>query len=212
MTFFMTWLMLAFVQLAATMSPGPAFVVAVRNALAYDRRAGLFTALGFGIGVGFHAALVLCGLAYVISKSVLVYSLIKYIGAAYLLYMGVKALRTKKAEPVDVNKIAQGAGAEKKMSARKAVLCGILTNALNPKAVLFFTAVFTQFIAVDTPWTIQVLFGLTSVAIEILWFAGLAVFLTNPQIKQKFMTVVHLVERGCGGLMIALGLKLALTK
>lgn len=212
MSFFMAWLMLAFVQLAATMSPGPAFVVAVRNALVYDRRTGIFTAVGLGIGVGFHAGLVLCGLAYVISKSVLVYSLIKYIGAAYLLYMGVKALRTKKAPLIDVNEIAQDVPKEKAMSASKAVLCGILTNALNPKAVLFFTAVFTQFITIETPWNVQVLFGLTSVTIEILWFAGLAVFLTNPQIKKSFMAVAHWVDRCCGGLMIALGLKLALTK
>lgn len=210
--YFWTWFALAGVQLAVTMAPGPAFVMAVRNALAYGRRAGFFTSIGLGVGVGFHATLVLCGLAYVISKSIFVYSMIKYVGAAYLFYMGVKALRTKKSEPVDVDDIIQDVPVAKQMSPSKAVFCGFLTNALNPKAVLFFTAVFTQFITVDTPQTVQILFGLTSVAIEILWFAGFTAFLTNPQIKKKFMSVIHWIERGCGGLMIALGLKLALTK
>ena len=87
-----------------------------------------------------------------------------------------------------------------------------MTNVLNPKAVIFFTAVYTQFIDLHTPWQVHVLYGMTSVVIEFLWFAGVAVVLTNPLIKQKFMGVVHWIERSCGGLMIALGVKLALSK
>lgn len=64
---FLAWCLFAAVQMAATMSPGPAFAVAVRNVMVYGRRGGIFTALGFGLGVGAHVVFVLCGLSVVIS-------------------------------------------------------------------------------------------------------------------------------------------------
>ncbi len=90
--FFVSWLFVASVQLMATMSPGPAFVVAVRNALTYDRKAGILTAFGLSLGVLVHIIFVLCGISFIISKSVFLFSLIKYAGATYLFYIGVRAI------------------------------------------------------------------------------------------------------------------------
>ena len=210
MEFFLKWLAMASVQLAATMSPGPAFVVSVRNAVAYDRRAAIFTSLGLALGVGAHVVFVLAGIAFIIAKSVFLYNFIKYAGAAYLIYIGIKSLRARKKILADTQQTETKK--QETLTAMQAVRIGFLTNLLNPKAVLFFTAVYTQFIDIHTPWQTHVLYGSTSMAIEFLWFAGVAVVLTNPAIKQKFLGVVHWIERTCGGLMIALGVKLALSK
>lgn len=214
MGLFLSWLVFAGVQLAASMSPGPAFAMALRNALRYGRRAGIFMAFGLGVGVGFHVVLVLCGLAYLISKSVFVFSLIKYAGAAYLFYIGIKALKTKKHSGGGLEDAASDEAhiVREGISDWKAFTCGVLTNALNPKAVVFFTAVFTQFIGVGTPVFVHVLYGVTSVSIEVLWFSGVAIVLGDARVKSRFMAVVHWIERSCGGLMIALGIKLALSK
>lgn len=214
MVLFFQWLLMASVQAAATISPGPAFVLAVRNAMAYDRRTGLFTAIGLGLGVGAHVLVVLGGLAVLLQHYTFVFDFIRYAGAAYLIYIGVKGLRARR----KLTEAASEAVAEESDSRRseinagKALSMGFLTNLLNPKAVVFFTAVFTQFIGPETPVSIMVLYGMTSFVIEIAWFSAVAIVLTNRRIKARFMGVVHWIERSCGGLMVALGLKLAFSR
>lgn len=211
MEFFLKWVLLASAQLAATISPGPAFVMLVRNAMVYGRHGGILTAFGLAMGVGMHVLFVLAGLSFITQEFPDILEVIRYVGAAYLCYIGIKALRAQKSAPEQES--LEGVPSEaKQISAFKAFLAGFMTNVLNPKAVIFFTAVYTQFITVSTPWYEHVVYGLTSVVIEGGWFMGVAVVLTNPIIKARFMKVTHWVDRACGGLMIALGVKLALSR
>lgn len=218
MDLFLSWLVIAVVQLAATMSPGPAFVVSVRYALSYGRKVGVFCAIGLGLGVLAHVAFVLCGISFIIAQSVILFSFIKYLGAAYLFYIGVKSIlnaRKKGMDESEVSDVAQaaiGGDHNKHFSLRKALVTGFLTNLLNPKAIIFFTAVFTQFIGVDTPLAILMLYGGTSFMIEVLWFIGVTVVLTHERVRSVFLSFMHWVERICGGLMLALGIKLVLSK
>ena len=157
MQFFLQWLLMASVQAAAAISPGPAFVVAVRSAMAYDRRTGIFTAFGLGLGVAVHVLVVLCGLAVLLQHYTFVFDVIRYAGAAYLIYIGGKAIlltkRRDKAAPGDA--IPDVPQAREMISGRKALSVGFFTNLLNPKAVVFFTAVFTQFIGPGTPVSVM---------------------------------------------------------
>ena len=146
-----------------------------------------------------------------IAKSAFVLNFIKYAGAAYLAYIGIKSLLVKKPAKIEQPDDVQY-HSPKRMSWYKAIVQGFMTNMLNPKAIVFFTAVLTQFIDASTPLSIQILYAITCAMIEFLWFAFVAVVLTNPAIKKRFMRFMHWIERVCGGLMIALGLKLALTK
>ncbi len=212
MEFLIGWIIFTGVQLAATMSPGPAFAVLMRNIVKYGRKGGLFTALGLGAGVGLHAALALCGMAIILAQVSWMFELVKYIGAAYLVYIGVKGLKAKPegTPKLDVD-MAKGVEHEP-ISAFRALQIGFWTNALNPKAVIFFTAIFTQFIEPDAALSVLVLYGFTSVIVEILWFSLLALILTIPSVGRSFKALQHGVERVCGGLLVALGIKLALSK
>ena len=210
MEFFYKWLALATVQGAATMSPGPAFAMSVRQTLAHDRRTGILTSVGLGIGVGIHVLFVIMGISVLISKSVMLFNIIKYGGAAYLAYIGIKGLMSKKAAPDTSKNAAQTQEKKKSVSALKAIQTGILTNVLNPKAVAFFTAFYAQFTTVETPIEILALYGLTSVIMEMGWFSLVSIFLTTPKIRAKFISFKHWIERVCGGLLVALGIKLAM--
>src|SRR3989344_3197595 len=143
------------ISLLAAMSPGPDFVVVTKNSLLGSRRTGLFTAVGVGFGILLHVAYSLLGIGFVISQSILLFSIIKYIGALYLLYLGYKLLRAKKtvSSEIGVNdsKVA--------ISALGALREGFLTNALNPKATLFFLSIFTQVIGPETPLLLQATLG-----------------------------------------------------
>lgn len=210
MDFFLKWLLFASVNAAATVSPGPAFAMTIRNAVVYDRRTALLTVMGLGLGVAAHMLMVLGGVAVILSQSVVLFNIVKYAGAAYLVYIGIHALRSKK-KPAETSEDIQTYKQER-LSTFRALRIGFLTNLLNPKAVVFFTAIITQFVDPNAGLGTLVLYGFTSVAIEVIWFSMLTLFLTHARIKARFMAIAHWIERLCGGLLIALGVRLALSK
>ena len=191
--FFLNWLLLVGVFAVALASPGPDFVMAVRNSVMYSRRAGIMTAIGFGLGVAIHVAYCLGGLAIIIAKSVLLFTILKFIGAGYLFYVG----------------------AEKKklvMSDYMALRSGFITNLFNPKATMFFLALFTQVMNPNVALPIQLMYGLTIVSMTMLWFMIVATVLTTPAIRNRFIRLSKWLDRACGGIFIALGIKLVATK
>ncbi len=188
--FFLNWLLLVGVFAVALASPGPDFVMAVRNSVMYSRRAGIMTAIGFGLGVAIHVAYCLGGLAIIIAKSVLLFTILKFIGAGYLFYVGYKALKSKGFEGE--------VGAEKKklvMSDYMALRSGFITNLFNPKATMFFLALFTQVMNPNVALPIQLMYGLTIVSMTMLWFMIVATVLTTPAIRNRFIHFSKWLDR-----------------
>lgn len=204
--FFSNWLILAGVFAVALASPGPDFVMAVRNSVLYSRRAGIMTAIGFALGVAVHVTYCLAGLAVIISKSVLLFNILKFAGAAYLFYVGAMALKSKGFEPE-----TKFAG-QQSMSDLAALRSGFITNLFNPKATMFFLALFTQIVDPHVVLSVQLLYGMTCIIMTGLWFSIVATILTAPAIRAKFLKASKWIDRACGALFIALGVKLVLAK
>jgi len=185
------------------MSPGPDFVVVAKYALMHDRRTALMSSLGIALGILFHTVYCVLGLALIISQSLLLFSLIKYLGAAYLIYLGLKSF---------FSKTELAPSFEKSMSSVNTWLAfrdGFLTNVLNPKCTLFMLSVFTLVIEPSTAHWIQFSFGLEIALIACLWFAFLSVGLTVPSIKSKIDTVQNMVGKILGAALVGLGLWVA---
>lgn len=204
-----SWLLLVGVFGVTVISPGPAFIMCSRNALLYGRKTGVATAVGQGCGLLVHAAYTLAGLAAIIAKSIMLYTAIKWIGAAYLVWLGVKALKSKGVQLQDLND-ATAIHAHKSLAA--AWRDGFLTNLTNPKAALFFLALFTQIIKPEMPFYVQAIFGLTCAVMETLWFSILATGLGLPQIRRAFTKFSHWVERVCSAVFILLGIKIVVQR
>jgi RhtB (resistance to homoserine/threonine) family protein len=206
--FIINWLLLMGVFAMALASPGPDFVMIVRNAVLHTRLHGIFTSIGFAAGVAIHTGYTVLGLAALIAQSVAAFTVLKFLGAAYLFYIGIQALRSTGYE-------ATAPDAPQKQRAytlKKAFLTGFLTNLLNPKATLFFLAVFSQFLTPDMVMVHQGAYALTCILMTFVWFSFVTVVLTDPRIKVAFLRFTKWIDRVCGGLLIALSLKLALTK
>ena len=201
-------LTVAAVHLLAVMSPGPDFAMVTRNSLIYSRKIAIYTSLGIALGISIHVAYSLLGIGFVISKSILLFSIIKYIGAAYLLYIGYKSLRAK---PDKLSSQENAVIATKNISARSALWTGFLTNVLNPKATLFFLALFTQVIDPHTPKSIQLFYGFEMMFITFVWFSIVAFLFSNSLIKAKVTKFQHYIERVTGAVLIGLGIKVALS-
>lgn len=199
----------ALIHLLAVASPGPDFAVVTKNSLTHTRKVGIITAIGVGLAISLHVLYSIVGIGVLISKSILLFNVIKYIGALYLVYIGIMALRSKPEkvtdETTDQKQVAES------ISYKKAFGMGFLTNALNPKATLFFLSVFTQVINPLTPKIIQTLYGLEMVVMTAVWFTLIAVFFSNGLIKQRVMKYKYYIDRVFGGVLVALGIKVALT-
>lgn len=210
-TYFANWLVLVTVFAAAVLSPGPDFVMSVRNSLLHGRRAGMFTALGFSLGVLVHATYAVLGIGALIAHSILLFNLIKYAGAAYLIYIGVKALRSQGA----ASAVIEASLRQKEKpghSAGHALRDGFLTNLLNPKATLFFVALFTQIVDPAMPLYVKAVFGLTCAAMVGIWFTLVAVLMNRSSVRQAYLRMAQKIDRTMGVLLIAFGLKVALAK
>jgi RhtB (resistance to homoserine/threonine) family protein len=195
------------IHLLAVISPGPDFFMALKNSLSYSRKTGIYTAIGFGLGIAVHIFYSLAGLALLISKSVLVFSVIKYLGVAYLLYIGIMSFISKpKNISIENQTHLQG------ISALKAIRIGFLTNVLNPKATLFFLSLFTLVISPDTATETLILLSSILIINTILWFSFVAVFFTQKQIRIVYNRYQEVFSKVFGGVLITIGLKIAFSK
>ena len=196
----------AFLNLLAAMSPGPDFVMVVRNSLCYSRRSGIFTSLGISLALGIHLFYCAAGVGFLISKSILLFSIIKFLGAGYLIYMGIGSIFTKGSK-IDVN--AERSTAD--LTRLQAFRMGFLTNVLNPKATLFFLSLFTLVIGSSTPVYIVLTISAIIIVTAFTWFSIVSIFLAQPKIQRIFLKYEKGINYTLGGFLILLGVKIALT-
>jgi len=196
---------LAFVHLLGAMSPGPDLAMSVRNSLTYSRRTGIFTAVGFGLGVAVHVGYCIAGIAVVIARSILVFGTIKYLGAAYLLYIGIRSVLTRQ-RPMETDGVTK----KEDIPPLTAVRMGFLTNILNPKATLFFLGLFTVVIspAAPPPRSILIIAGFVMVVDTMLWFSFVAVFLNERHVRSFFGRFQGYFNKAFGGLLIILSIRI----
>jgi RhtB (resistance to homoserine/threonine) family protein len=196
MDFISTYIIILTATFIAMVSPGPDFLITMRNALGVGRASGIATAIGIGCAIFVHVGYSVVGIAVLISQSILLFSIIKYLGAAYLIWMGIGALRSQGWE------MAVEKAKNKHKSLKKSFTEGFVTNVLNPKATLFFLALFTQVIAPETPLSWQLIYG-TSIALVVMaWFSTVSVLLTQPKIRAKLSAMSIWIDRVTGGLVL----------
>jgi RhtB (resistance to homoserine/threonine) family protein len=200
-----TFITVALVGLLAVISPGPDFIIVTRNSLLYSKRVGLATALGIALGNVWWISTSILGISILISKIVWLFTIIKFTGAFYLMYLGFRALFAKKKD------IQQGQKEEKKNpTAVSAFRMGLLTNIFNPKCALFFVSFFSIVITPSTSLMIKSLYGLEIITIAVCWFSLLATVLSVDQVKKRFERIAFYFDKATGVLLIALGAKVAL--
>lgn len=187
--------------------PGPATLLTVARATSSGTRVGIATGAGVAAGDVFHTVMAMVGISAIIATSATLFSIVKYIGAAYLVYLGIRAI-------IERTPASPGAGALA-ISAGKAFRQAVLTEVLNPKTALFFLAFLPQFVRPEngsvmlqlmTLGMIFVLLGLFSTVVFAVSAGRLGTFLRrNPSVVKWQGKVV-------GGIYCALGVRLALQQ
>ena len=196
--------------------PGPDSLLIMTRSATQGWRAGSAAALGIGAGTMIHIFAAALGLSALLSTSAAAFTVVKWVGAAYIIYVGIGMLRAKLRGDADAQADqATANAATARLPYRKIFFQGFLTNVLNPKVALFFLAFVPQFISADStskPLAFIIL-GCIFNFNGMLWCHGLAVFTAFASARLKVKPLVALwLNRVTGGLFVALGLRLALAE
>jgi len=204
----------AFIGVAAllTILPGADMALVTRNVLALGRRRTMLTILGIGSGCVIHATASALGISAILATSATAYNIVKTIGAAYLVWIGIQSIRGtgRPASTASDAAATPVAGSPRTTGNYRAYLQGFLTNVLNPKVAIFYLTFLPQFISPGERVLTRSLFLATvHIAMGIVWLTAYAWFidrlgavLTRPAVKAW-------LERVTGGLLVALGARLA---
>jgi RhtB (resistance to homoserine/threonine) family protein len=203
------FLALATIHFLAVVAPGPDFAVTIRQSVRFGRLVGICTALGIGAGISVHVLYTLLGVGALMHSTPWLLTVAKVVGGAYILYLGVSLLRSKPKSTIEADKVADEPVIEQTLL--KAFTTGFLTNATNPKATLFFLAIFTTIISATTPLKIQALYGVWMCLVNALWFVIVALFFSSAPVRLLFMRMGHWFERTMGVILILFAGRLILT-
>ncbi|KTC82776.1 LysE family translocator [Legionella cincinnatiensis] len=199
-------LLLILICFIGMISPGPDFLLVTKNALLYPKRQALATAFGIVSGCLFHATYCILGLALIITQSIVIYTMVKYAGACYLIYLGFKSLSSKKMkrEPSELSSI-------KNITVLRAYTEGALCNVLNPKLAFFLLSLFTQFVSINAAFSDKALVAGVFVTESALYWPLLVLFLQSHHIRKLLTHFQASLNRVFGGLLVYLGFRVMLS-
>ncbi|RYF00813.1 MAG: LysE family translocator [Comamonadaceae bacterium] len=199
------------------LTPGPDVFYVVTHALRSGARAGIVAGLGITAGCFVHVVAAALGVSALLATSATAFTVLKWAGAAYLVYIGVRMLRARPGGGLAA--VARGAGAVPQAPAatslREVFKGGFWTNVLNPKVAIFFLAFVPQFIAPGTEHKalafllLGTLFNVNAIPVNVGWALAAAWMARRVGAVQRGM---HWLDRVAGALFVAFGIKLALTE
>ena len=197
---------IALALLFVAMSPGPAFIVVSQQAVARSRDAGVITALGVSVGSVVWVMLVILGIAFVLEQAAWLYVVLRLMGGAYLVYLGVQLWRGAR-KPMTEEPCDEGMG----HTLWRTFWRAILIQMLNPKAAVFFGSVFLTMLSPGAPaWVQGVALGMVFV-IEFGWYLVVATTLSSKPARRVYARAKTWIERVAGAWLALFGLKLALS-
>ncbi|MGB3343547.1 MAG: LysE family translocator [Aequorivita sp.] len=197
----------AFTALLFIMTPGMDTIFVLNKTISQGKTSGAYAALGVNAGIIIHTLFAALGLSILVAQSGYAFTAIKYIGALYIIYLGIMQLRKKLDPPLNQDNIPG------KTTRKNNFVSGFMTNTLNPKVALFFLAFFPQFI---TPTQLQnpipfIILGLTYTVMGIVWYLCLTYFASTFSKKfQESKNANLYINKFSGAIFILMGIGIAL--
>jgi threonine/homoserine/homoserine lactone efflux protein len=195
---------LALLGILIVISPGADFVLVLKNSLNQGRAAGVWTAIGIGLAIAVHVSYSMLGIGYFISQNEDLFNLVRYAGAAYLVYLGIRGLLSTSA-PLFIGNVSKEV-----VTTTRFLTQGFLCNVLNPKTMLFFLSIFSQLVSSEEGSELSALiYGIYMMIIHAVWFCLVALFFTSGSVQKYFSHINGFINKLCGIGLIAFGTLLA---
>ena len=194
------WLQFAAVCVAGAMSPGPSLALVIRNSTKFSRIAGLMTAIGHGLGMGIYAVFAVTGLVIVITTNVYLFQLIQILGICFLLYFGIQFI-FQKSNKIIIND---------KQKNINSFIQGFSISILNPKILIWFAAIFSQFVGVNVTFTSNSILVLTASIIDCIWYVIVALVVTSYGLNNFFQKRINIIQKVSGFILVLIGIILVI--
>ncbi|MGR5557532.1 LysE family translocator [Vibrio fortis] len=199
----MEFISLAILGILIVISPGADFVLVLKNSINFGRRAGILTAVGISLAIGVHISYSMFGISYLISQNAVLFHTIRYLGAGYLIYLGLKGIFAKEQASPDMNQTDK--------TKQRYIAQGFFCNVLNPKTMLFFLSIFSQLITNNpTDNAFALGYGVYMMALHMAWFALVAILFTSPLLQGWLNRFKQRLNQVCGAGLVLFGSALAL--
>tara|TARA_Y100001970_G_C14161547_1_gene818840 strand:+ start:887 stop:1501 length:615 start_codon:yes stop_codon:yes gene_type:complete len=197
MTFFI-WLQFATVCIVGAMSPGPSLAVVIRNNVNFNRLSGVLTSIGHGLGIGVYATLAVLGLGIILQTNQTIFLFIQIIGLILLFFFGVIFILQKNSQDIT----------EEKQNDLNSFFQGFTIAIINPKILIWFTAVYSQFIYIEATFFFNTILVLTASIIDALWYIFVSILITSYGLKNFFTEKKLLIQKITGFILIIIAVTL----
>ena len=198
-----SWLSIASICLLGAMSPGPSLAVVLRQTLSGGRKSGFIAAIAHGLGFGLYALMSVSGIAVIITTSAVLFLGLQWLGAAFLIWLGIKGLSAKAPPPATEHDIPPAPP-----SSGSAVRDGFLIVFFNPKIAVFLIALFSQVIGSATTGIERLVYASTAMFIDMGWYLVVAWLFSNRRWLGILQKNVVWLERIFGVILVAVGIRL----
>ena len=185
------------VCLLGAMSPGPSMVVVINNAIYKNRINGILTAIGHGFGIGIYAFFAVLGIGLIIKTNLFLFNTIKILSIFFLFYLGFQAIFSNPKMNFEKNAIKFGV---------KSFLEGFTISILNPKILIWFLAIYSQFMSASNDYILNISLILIASSVDALWYIILVKLVTAKGVLEKLKSKLQLIQKLIGYLFITISI------
>ncbi len=195
------WFQFAVVCIAGAMSPGPSLALIIRNSTKYNRLGGIMSAVGHGLGMGVYAIFAVTGLSIIILTNIYVFKSIQIVGIVFLFVFGILFIFQKN-KKIDID------NSQNKLNS---FLQGFSISILNPKILIWFSAVFSQFVKSDSTLLTNSILVITASAIDCIWYILVALIVTSYGLKDFFQKRINAIQKISGTVLVIISILLIIN-
>ena len=194
---FILLIQIAFVCLLGAMSPGPSMMVVINNAIFKNRFNGILTALGHGFGIGIYALFAVIGIGILIETNIIIFNALKILSVVFLFYLGLQNIFKRSQIKFQKNDIKLG---------MQSFFQGFSISILNPKILIWFIAIYSQFMSLDNDKYFNLSLVLIASIVDALWYMLLVHIVTTNNILELIKNKSYLIQKivGCLFVLIAI--------
>ena len=190
------------VCLLGAMSPGPSMAVVINNAIFKGRNSGILTSIGHGIGIAIYATFAVLGLGLIIKTNLFIFNGLKILSIIFLIFIGIKSILNKEKLSLEKKDIKKNT---------IAFLQGFSISILNPKILVWFIAIYSQFMSIDNELIFNIYLVSIAGIVDACWYIILTLVVTTASALSFFQTKLMLIQRVQGFLFITIGLMLLIN-
>jgi|TARA_B100001540_G_C15700958_1_gene593851 threonine/homoserine/homoserine lactone efflux protein len=195
------WLQFVAVCIAGAMSPGPSLALIIRNSTKYNRLGGIMSAIGHGLGMGIYAIFAVTGLIIILTTNIYIFKSIQIAGIIFLFIFGILFI-IQKNEELNI---------ENNQNKLNSFFQGFSISILNPKILIWFSAVFSQFVRSDSTFLTNSILVITASAIDCIWYVVVALIVTSYGLKDFFQKRINAIQKISGTVLVLISILLIIN-